>query len=158
MMNSAIQHSADILQMVTFRMDGEEFGIDIMNVKEIIRMMEVTKVPNAPEFVDGVINLRGSVVPVIDLRKRFGMPGKEKDKNTRINVVELDGAVVGFVVDSVSEVMRIPSDTVEPPPAVVAGVQSEYISGVGKLDDRLLILLDLHKLLSPEERAALREC
>lgn len=145
----------DILQLVTFNIGEEEFGMDIMHVKEIIRMMEITKVPKSPEFVDGVINLRGNVVPIIDLRKRFSMAGKDRDKNTRISVVELGGTIVGFVVDSVHEVLRIPTDTVEPPPPVVAGIDSDYIKGVGKLDDRLLILLDLQKLLSREEREAL---
>lgn len=153
--NTERAHRDDILQLVTFNIGDEEFGVDILHVKEIIRMMEITKVPKSPEFVDGVINLRGNVVPIIDLRKRFSMLSKEHDKNTRISVVELGDTVVGFVVDSVHEVLRIPSDTVEPPPPVVAGIDAEYIRGVGKLDDRLLILLDLQKLLSPEEEEAL---
>jgi purine-binding chemotaxis protein CheW len=140
---------------VSFNIGEEEFGVDIMHVKEIIRMMEITKVPKSPDFVDGVINLRGNVVPIVDLRKRFSMDGKERDNNTRISVVELNGTIVGFVVDAVHEVLRIPTDTVEPPPPVVAGIDADYIRGVGKLDDRLLILLDLHKLLSPEEKLAL---
>lgn len=144
-----------ILQLVTFNIAEEEFGVDIMHVKEIIRMMEITKVPKSPDFVEGVINLRGNVVPIIDLRKRFSMEGKERDKNTRISVIDLDGTIVGFVVDAVHEVLRIPSDTVEPPPPVVSGIDSDYISGVGKLDDRLLIMLDLHRLLTGNEREAL---
>jgi purine-binding chemotaxis protein CheW len=114
--------------------------------------MEITKVPRAPEFVEGVINLRGKVIPIIDLRKRFGLESREHDKHTRIIVIEISNMIVGFVVDSVSEVLRIPADTVEPPPPVVAGLESEYISGVGKLADRLLILLDLDRLLSGEEQ------
>lgn len=141
----------DLLQLVTFTMGQEEFGVDILKVQEIIRMMEITKVPNAPHFVVGVINLRGKVIPIIDLRCRFGMPAQEPDNTTRIIVVELANKVVGFVVDSVSEVLRISSDTVEPGPSLAAGEDSEYISGIGKLADRLLLLVDLDSLLSGNE-------
>ena len=141
----------ELLQLVTFSIGEEEFGVDILKVQEIIRTMEITKVPRAPEFVEGVINLRGKVIPIIDLRRRFGLSSKDHDKHTRIIVIEINNMIVGFVVDSVSEVLRIPASTVEPPPPVVAGMESEYISGVGKLQDRLLILLDLDRLLSNED-------
>lgn len=147
----------EVLQLVTFAVKGEEFGVDILRVQEIIRTMEITKVPNSPAFVDGVINLRGKVIPIVDLRKRFGIPPKKHDSDTRIIVIEIHGMIVGFVVDSVSEVLRIPASTVEPPPPVVGSVESEYISGVGKLNDRLLILLDLNKLLSGEDLEQLSE-
>lgn len=146
------KQDAELLQLVTFSIGEEEFGVDILKVQEIIRTMEITKVPRAPEFVEGVINLRGKVIPIIDLRRRFGLDSREHDKHTRIIVIEINNMIVGFVVDSVSEVLRIPANTVEPPPPVVAGLESEYISGVGKLEDRLLILLDLDRLLSGEER------
>ena len=150
------KHEVDLLQLVTFRIGEEEFGVDILRVQEIIRIMEITRVPKAPDFVEGVINLRGKVIPIIDLRKRFGLEVKEYVKHTRIIVIEISNMIVGFVVDAVSEVLRIPADTVEPPPpAVMGGIDSEYISGVGKLEDRLLILLDLDKLLSQEEQAEL---
>ena len=141
----------ELLQLVTFSIGEEEFGVNILKVQEIIRTMEITKVPRAPEFVEGVINLRGKVIPIIDLRRRFGLAPKAHDKNTRIIVIEINNIIVGFVVDAVSEVLRIPASTVEPPPPVVAGVDSDYISGVGKLQDRLLIMLDLDKLLSSED-------
>jgi len=141
----------ELLQLVTFSIDGEEFGVDILTVQEIIRTMEITKVPRAPDFVEGVINLRGKVIPIIDLRCRFGLESKTHDSHTRIIVIQISQVVVGFVVDSVSEVLRIPVSTVEPPPPVVAGLDSDYISGVGKLKDRLLILLDLDKLLSTDD-------
>jgi purine-binding chemotaxis protein CheW len=144
-----------LLQLVTFNISEEEFGVDILKVQEIIRTMEITKVPRAPEFVEGVINLRGKVIPILDLRRRFGMQARPHDKQTRIIVIELGSMIVGFVVDGVSEVLRISASTVEPPPAVVSGLESEYISGVGKLEDRLLILLDLNKLLSTSEKNAL---
>ncbi len=147
----------ELLQLVTFSIGEEEFGVDILKVQEIIRTMEITKVPRAQDFVEGVINLRGKVIPIIDLRRRFGFTSKEHDKHTRIIVIEINNMIVGFVVDSVSEVLRIPAATVEPPPPVVAGVESEYISGVGKLEDRLLILLDLDKLLSGEDMEALAQ-
>jgi purine-binding chemotaxis protein CheW len=144
-----------LLQLVTFHIGDEEFGVEILKVQEIIRMMGITRVPKAPDFVEGVINLRGRVIPIIDLRKRFGMIGQEHDKHTRIIVIEINAVIVGFVVDSVSEVLRIPANTVEPPPAIISGIESEYISGVGKLADRLLILLDLNRLLSKGEQSML---
>ncbi|HUI64054.1 MAG TPA: chemotaxis protein CheW [Bacteroidota bacterium] len=147
--------SDELLQLVSFKIGDEEFGVDILKVQEINRMLEVTRVPNAPECVDGVINLRGKVIPIISLRRRFRLERKENDKNTRIVVVELDGKVVGFVVDAVSEVLRIPRSVTEPPPPIVSGIEAEYIRAVGKLEDRLLILLDLEKVLTVSEKARL---
>ena len=135
--------SEEMLQLVSFNIGQEEFGLGIQSIQEINRMVEITRVPNSPEFVSGVINLRGKVIPIINLRKRFGFPPKENDRNTRIMVVELGGMVVGFVVDSVSEVLRIPKNITEPPPSIVAGIGSEYITAVAKLDNRLLVCLCL---------------
>ena len=154
-MDATQRRDDELLQLVTFSTGDEEFGVDILRVQEIIRTMAITKVPKAPEFVEGVINLRGKVIPIIDLRRRFGLQSKAHDKHTRIIVIEINTMIVGFVVDSVSEVLRIPASTVEPPPPVVAGLESEYISGVGKLEDRLLILLDLDRLLSRADIDAL---
>jgi purine-binding chemotaxis protein CheW len=140
-----------LLQLVSFNIGGEEFGLDILRVQEIIRVQELTRVPNSPSFVDGVINLRGKVIPVIALRKRFGLDDLAHDKQTRIVVVEVQGTILGFIVDSVSEVLRIPADTVEPPPRL-GKVEREYVSGVGKLNDRLLILLDVDRLLDDSEQ------
>ena len=151
------RQDAELIQLVTFSIGEEEFGVAILKVQEIIRIMEITKVPKAPPFVEGVINLRGNVIPVIDLRKRFGLETREHDSQTRIIVIEINKMIVGFVVDSVSEVLRIPQNTVEPPPPVVSGLESEYISGVGKLEDRLLIMLDLDRLLSSEEKEVLTQ-
>ncbi|WP_031388746.1 chemotaxis protein CheW [Desulfonatronum thiodismutans] len=145
----------ELLQLVTFNIGDEEFGVEILKVQEIIRMMGITRVPKAPDFVEGVINLRGKVIPIIDLRKRFGMASQDHDKNTRIIVLEINAVIIGFVVDSVSEVLRIPANTVEPPPAIISGIESEYIRGVGKLADRLLILLDMDSLLSKGEQSML---
>ncbi|MGD1046723.1 MAG: chemotaxis protein CheW [Bacteroidota bacterium] len=145
----------ELLQLVSFNIGQEEFGLDIQSIQEINRMVEITRVPNSPEFVSGVINLRGKVIPIINLRKRFGFPPKENDRNTRIIVVELAGMVVGFVVDSVSEVLRIPKNITEPPPSIVAGIGSEYIIAVAKLENRLLILLDLERILLEKEKEQL---
>ncbi|QGY41253.1 chemotaxis protein CheW [Pseudodesulfovibrio cashew] len=150
-----VERDQEVIQLVTFSIGEEEFGVNILQVQEIIRTMEITNVPRAPEFVEGVINLRGKVIPIVDMRSRFGLESKEHDKYTRIIVIEIEMIVVGFVVDSVSEVLRIPANSVQPPPPVVAGMDSDYIDGVGKLEDRLLILLDLDKLLDNEEREAL---
>jgi purine-binding chemotaxis protein CheW len=146
------QSHGELLQLVSFHVGGEEFGLDILRVQEIIRVQQLTRVPNSPDFMDGVINLRGKVIPVIALRKVFGLGELAHDKQTRIVVVEVKGTVLGFIVDSVSEVLRIPMNTVEPPPRLTK-VQREYVSGVGKLDDRLLILLDLDRLMSDSEEA-----
>lgn len=143
--------SDELLQLVSFTIGNEEFGVNILQVQEINRMVEVTSVPNTPEYVDGVINLRGKVIPIVDLRRRFGMERKEKDMNTRIIVVELTGKVFGFVVDAVSEVLRIPKSVTELPPPIIAGIDAEYITAIGKLDNRLLILLDLERVLIVDE-------
>jgi purine-binding chemotaxis protein CheW len=145
----------ELLQLVSFTIGQEEFGLDIQSIQEINRMVEITRVPNSPEFVIGVINLRGKVIPIIDLRKRFGFPPKESDKNTRIIVVELGNMVVGFVVDTVREVIRIPKNITEPPPAIIAGIGSEYIVSVAKLENRLLIILDVERLLRDKEKQQL---
>ncbi len=149
------QSSEEVLQLVSFTLGKEEFGIDILKVQEINRTSSVTRVPNAPHFIEGVINLRGKVIPIVDLRKRFGMSASLHDKNTRIIVVEILSKTVGFIVDSVREVLRIPQAVVDPPPPIVAGISSDYIEGVGKMDDRLLILLNLEKALSSSEIQAL---
>ena len=146
----------ELIQIVSFMVGNEEYAVDILKVHEINRSIEVTRVPNTPEYVEGVINLRGKVVSIIDLRKRFGMPQREHDKNTRIIVVELQEQVVGFVVDAVKEVLRIPTSVIEPPPSFVGGANAEYITGVGKLEDRLLIMLDLEKVLSTNEQSQLK--
>jgi purine-binding chemotaxis protein CheW len=135
------------MQLVSFQLGDEEYGVDILKVQEINRMLAISKIPRAPEFIDGIINLRGKVIPIINLRKRFGLEKKANDKQTRIVVVNINGKVVGIVVDSVSEVLRMPSNTIEPPPSVVSsGAGADYIKGVGKIGEKLLILLDLEKL------------
>lgn len=139
--------SNELLQLVTFKLENEEFGIDILNIQGINRMVEVTKVPNSPDYVEGIINLRGQVIPIIDLRKRLKMPDKPYSKDTRFIVVELKDRVIGFIVDSVNKVLRIDRSLTEQPPPVASGNESDYITAVGKLEDSLLILLDFEKIL-----------
>lgn len=140
--------SDEILQLVSFSIADEEYCVDILRVQEINRMSDITRVPNAPDYVEGVINLRGKVIPIIDLRKRIGMPTIAQDKDTRIIVVEVDSKVIGFIVDKVNEVLRINRSITEPPPPMATAIDSEYITAIGKLHERLLILLDLEKILS----------
>ena len=146
---------SDLSQLVTFSIGDEEYGVGILRVQEIIRMMPVTKVPSCPDFVEGVINLRGMVIPVVDMRKRFEMPAKPFDVHTRILVMESEIQVMGYIVDSVREVMRIDPSRIEAAPTEVAGVGSEYIKGMVQNGNKLLILLDLNDLLSESEKGAL---
>jgi purine-binding chemotaxis protein CheW len=143
----------ELLQLVSFRVGDEEFGLDILRVQEIIRVQPLTRVPSSPDFIDGVMNLRGRIIPVVALRRRFALAHAPSTPQTRIVVVEMKGAVLGFIVDSVSEVLRIPASTIEPPPRL-GKVDREYVSGVGKLEDRLLILLDVDRLISDCEELA----
>jgi len=140
------------LQLVSFRLGDEEYGVDILKVQEINRMITISRIPKAPDYVEGIINLRGKVIPIINLRKRFDLPPKEKDKKTRIIVVNIEGKILGVIVDAVSEVLRIQSNTVEPPPPVATGKGAVYIKGVGKIGDKLLILLDLGRLFGEMTR------
>ena len=151
------KESSELLQLVSFMIDKEEFGVNILYVQEINRMFQITKVPNAPHFVDGVVNLRGRVIPVIDLRTKLGIERKEHDKNTRIVVVEVAGKTVGFIVDAVKEVLRIPTSITEAPPEIVTGINSEFIMAVAKLEDRLITLIDLEKILSGSEKQKLKD-
>jgi purine-binding chemotaxis protein CheW len=144
-------------QLVIFELANEVYGVDISRVQEIIRMTNITRLPRAPEFVEGVINLRGKVIPVVDLKKRFGLAERERTKASRIVVVDVGDHTIGMVVDAVSEVLRVPSSAVEPPSPVVTTIESDYIRGIAKLEGRLIILLDLDKVLSWEEKRKLRE-
>jgi purine-binding chemotaxis protein CheW len=144
------ERGAELLQLVSFQVGREEFGVNILKVQEIIRSQELTRVPNLPAFVEGVINLRGRVIPVIALRRCFGLEGRGEERFSRIVVVEVNGTTLGFVVDAVSEVLRISKDTVELSPQL-GKVQRDYISGIGKLDSRLLLMLDLDRLMTQAE-------
>lgn len=142
-------------QLVVFRLANEFYGVDIGAVNTIIRMQEITDIPQTPDFVEGVINLRGSIIPVIDLRKRFSLPVADVTKASRIVVVESDRQMIGMVVDAVAETLRLPADSIEPPSPVIASVDAEYLRGVGKQENRLVILLDLDKVLTSREKDSL---
>lgn len=138
-------------QLISFAVGPEEYGMDILRVKEVIRGSQVTYLPKAPSFVKGIINLRGDVIPIVDLRDKFGLPNQDQTSSTRIIVVDVDGRLVGLVVDSASQVVRIQADQIDPPPPIMGRVSKEYIRGVGKLDDRLIVLLNIDNILSDDE-------
>lgn len=143
----------ELIQLVSFNLVQEEYGVDVLKVREIIRMPIITRVPNTPAYVEGVINLRGKVTPIISMRKRFSLPEAGYDKQTRIMVMDVGGELMGFIVDAVSEVIRISSSEIQPSPAVVSsGIDQECIAGVINQAERLLVLLELEKMFSPEER------
>ncbi len=139
---------SDLLQLVSFTVGKEIFAIDILLVKEIIRPVKITEIPNTPHFIEGIINLRGNIITVINLREKLGLPDKEDDNNTRVIVVEINERIIGFIVDSVEEVVRISSSITEAPPDSLNIIDTEYIKSVGKLDDKLLILIDLEKIIN----------
>jgi purine-binding chemotaxis protein CheW len=143
-------------QLVVFELGEENFGVDISSVESIIKMQELTKVPHSPTFVEGVTNLRGIVLPVLDLRKRFGLPKADGTKDTRIVVTNVDGIKVGMIVDSVSEVLTIPDSVIESTPAMISSVDTAFITGIAKLDNRLVILLDLTRVLTSNEQNTLQ--
>ncbi|WP_353892074.1 chemotaxis protein CheW [Proteinivorax hydrogeniformans] len=144
-------------KFVIFQLGEESYGIDILNVQGIERMLEITRVPKTSDFVEGVCNLRGSIVPVIDLRKRFGLDEKEKTDNTRIIVVSIEEVEVGLIVDAANDVISIDSDSIEPAPSVIGSIDNRFINGVGKLENKLIILLDLQEILKKEEIVKLQE-
>jgi purine-binding chemotaxis protein CheW len=143
------------MQLVSFRLAEEEYGIEITKIREIILMGEITRVPQTPHYVKGLINLRSTVIPVIDLRTRFALPEEELTDESRIMVLHVGTKTIGIIVDAVSEVLRVTKDQMAPPPPTVAGLGQEYLTGLVKLEDRLLILLDIEKLLSEEDTAGL---
>jgi len=145
------------IQLVVFMLNEEEFACDINNVREVVKMLKVTPLPKSIDFVEGVINMRGEVIPVIDLRKRFGMDEAERNDANRIIIAEVEDQMFGLIVDSVSEVARIPNDQVQDAPNQVAGGRTELIAGVGKIDERMLIILDIDRILSTEEKVALED-
>lgn len=145
--------SSDSLHMVGFTVGSEEFCVDILKVQEIIRMVEITVMPNSPDYVEGVINLRGKIIPIIDFRKRMHLPDSEilNEQTRRIVVVSFGKMIAGLVVDKVSHVMKLSADQISPTPEVSKGCDSECIMGVGRSGDRLLILLDLDRMFKENE-------
>ncbi|HPO07040.1 MAG TPA: chemotaxis protein CheW [bacterium] len=156
-MNGSQTVSQDSQQYVSFTLEKEEYGIPILHVREIIRYENLTRIPQSAQYVEGVLNLRGQVIPVADLRRRFGLAEIQHDNSTRIVVVELDDRVIGMLVDSVSEVQSIEERQIEPLPPLGAKIDSQFIRGVGKLDNRLIILLDLNQAFHTSEENLMAE-
>lgn len=144
-------------QLIVFRLGNEEYGVDIQQVREIIKITDITNVPKAPDFIEGVINMRGQIIPIMDLKKRLELQKTEKGEDTRIIITEVGENVVGMIVDSVSEVNRLPEKDIDPTPNISTDVDADFINGVGKIEDRLLILLDLGKILSKKEEKQLEK-
>jgi purine-binding chemotaxis protein CheW len=146
-----------VVQLVNFRLRDEEFGVDIGSVREITKVADVSPVPEAPSFIRGVTNLRGQIIPVIDLAKQFGLaPQEELPESARIVVIEVKNQTVGILVDEVPEVMKLPDENVHPTPELIqTGIKKDYVKGVGRLENRLIILLDLEKVLAPHDVAEL---
>ncbi len=149
-----LAETASTMQLVSFRLAQEEYGIEITKVQEIILMGEITRVPQTPPYIKGLINLRSTVIPIVDLRLRFGLPSQDPTDDTRIMVVNVGGKTIGIIVDAVSEVLRVSQDQIAPPPATVSGLGRDYLTGLVKLENRLLILLHIDRLFSEEDVAA----
>jgi purine-binding chemotaxis protein CheW len=148
----AAQHD-ELIQLVSFMLDNEEYGVEVLQVREIIRMPGITRMPNTPQYVEGIINLRGKVIPIISLRKRFGLVESENNSQTRIIIMDVAGSLNGFIVDAVSEVIRIHSSDIQPPPSLVlsGSIGREFISGVYNHAERLLIIMDIDRMFSDDE-------
>jgi purine-binding chemotaxis protein CheW len=157
--DSAVEEAVDseVIQLVSFMLDEVEYGVDILSVHEILRYPEMTRLPNTPRFIKGVINLRGNVLPVVDVRLRFGFPKGSITDLTRIIVVETGGKQVGLLVDNVYQVVRIPVANVDPPSELITGVSEEFISGIGRLKDRLIVLLNMSHIIFLEEKEMAKE-
>jgi purine-binding chemotaxis protein CheW len=143
------QEDRKVFQYVGFRLEDTDYGVAITRIREIILMRPVTRVPQVPDYIEGLINLRGSVIPVVNLRRRFGLPPREFDEETRIIVATMDDRLVGLVVDAVTQIMRVGADLIQPTPLAVSSVDRRHIEGVARWEDRLLVLLDLDHLIDP---------
>jgi len=152
-MDDAAQHD-ELIQLVSFMLAEEEYGVEVLKVREIIRMPTITKMPNVPPHVEGIINLRGKVIPIISMRKRFGLMENDNNSHTRIIIMDVVGSMTGFIVDAVSEVIRIHSSEIQPPPSIVVsgGIDQEFITGVFNHAERLLIIMDIDLMFSEDER------
>lgn len=150
---TTVSEGTGSMQLVSFHLADETYGIEITKIREIILMGEITRIPQTPPYVKGLINLRSTVIPVIDLRSRFGLPENDSTAESRIMVLHVGTRTIGIIVDAVSEVLRITNAEIAPPPPTVAGLGREYLTGLIKLEDQLLILLDIDKILGEEAEA-----
>jgi len=143
----------ELIQLVSFMLADEEYGVEVLKVREIIRMPNITKMPNSPPHVEGIINLRGKVIPIISMRRRFGLSECDNSSHTRIIIMDVAGALTGFIVDAVSEVIRIQNSEIQPPPSMVlsGGIGREFITGVFNHAERLLIIMDVDRMFSEDE-------
>ena len=148
----------ELIQLVSFSLGAEEYAVEVLKVREIIRMTSITHVPNTPSSIEGIINLRGKVIPIVSLRNRFCMSDSDNDQHTRIIVMDIAGKLMGFIVDAVSEVIRISSGEIQPPPAMVGGGNDqEFICGVIHHADQLLLMLQLDRMFTSDEQEAFAE-
>jgi purine-binding chemotaxis protein CheW len=146
----------ELIQLVSFMLADEEYGVEVLKVREIIRMPDITRMPNTPPYVEGIINLRGKVIPIVSMRKRFGLAENGYDSRTRIMVMDVADVLTGFIVDGVSEVIRIQSGDIQPPPAMVSdSLGQDFITGVFNHQERLLIIMDVDRMFSADERESL---
>jgi len=154
--DDAAKHD-ELIQLVSFLLADEEYGVEVLKVREIIRMPTITKMPNAAQYVEGIINLRGKVIPIVSMRRRFGLQESENGSQTRIIIMEVAGGLTGFIVDGVSEVIRIRNSEIQPPPTMVlsGGVGKEFITGVFNHSERLLIIMDIDLMFSEDERESI---
>jgi len=148
---------SDDRQLVVFTLGQEQYGIPIRQVNEIVRMQKVTHLPDTAAFIEGITNLRGKIIPVVDFRKRFGLSAGEETDQTRIIVVSINANPVGVIVDAVTEVLTVGEEDIEPLGAVIAGIDTKYIDGIGKIGEALVILMNLDKVFSDNEQDALQE-
>jgi purine-binding chemotaxis protein CheW len=146
------QSTKDYLQVVTFKLHDEEYAIEITKAKEIILVEGVTHVPQMPDFIEGIINLRGNVIPVIDLRKRFGLAQTALGDQARIVVTRMDSRIIGLIVDSVSQVIKIPLKNIQPPPDTIAHLAGEYLVSIGKIDNKMILILDIEKVFTINQK------
>ncbi|MDD2272804.1 MAG: chemotaxis protein CheW [Desulfuromonadaceae bacterium] len=149
-----VAKSDELIQLVSFMLADEEYGVEVLKVREIIRMPTITKMPNVPQHVEGIINLRGKVIPIISMRRRFNLMENENNSHTRIIIMDVVGCLTGFIVDAVSEVIRIRGSEIQPPPsmALAGGVGQEFITGVYNRAERLLVIMDVDLMFSEGER------
>ncbi len=139
-------------QYVIFKLNREEYGVEISHVQEITEIKSITTVPNTPVFVEGIINLRGKIVPIVSIKKRFDLPQQAEMGEQRIIIINLKDKQVGFIVDDASQVLTLDENQIEKPPELVAGIDRDYIIGIGKVEDKIIVLLDLEKILSEQEQ------